>query len=324
MSMAKYIKPEKEEVIKPSAPKAPGYVDPMGITDKKLDFGLWYIEHLAQLKKLLKIFLIIVSVIGWGYFFFGFFYYIFIGMKEDQALIDNMVKTKTIDHSYIESNQANDLIVGDVQVLSNGSAGSYDLIVEIENPNSRHWGEVDYNFRVNGKDGINRSGFILPGEKKFFLSLSEDLGTEAYTAEIVIKKASWHPIKTKEIPDWQKFYNERLAIEIKDAKFTSTDSRLLEEKYNMANVEFEAFNNSPYNYWSVDFIILVYQGERIISASSFAKESFMSGQSYKINLNWPTTVISASSVKVIPELNIIKKDIYINPVGVPANSDYIR
>lgn len=320
--MAKYIKTEKEEPVKPASTKAapPAYEDSMGITDKKLKWGLWYIEHLKQLKKSYKYFLIAVSVLAWGYFFFGFFHYIFIGMKEDQAVLDGLVNVKSIGHDYFSANKAKDIKIIFVQALNNGSDGSYDLVAEIENPNPRHWAELEYTFTVYGKEIFPRTGFILPGEKKYLVSLSEELSGFPADAQIVFKKVSWHPVKAKEIPDWEQYAREHLDFKINDAKFTTSGSELLSEKLSMANVEFEAVNNSPYNYWSVDFIVLVYQGERIVSASTYGKDNFMSGQSYKIALNWPTSVTSAQRVEVIPELNIFKKDIYIDFTGdsIPA------
>ncbi|MFA6106783.1 MAG: hypothetical protein WC745_03890 [Patescibacteria group bacterium] len=302
----------------PRKASPPAYADQTGLTDKKLNFGLWYILHLKRLRKALIGFLIAVSVFGWGYFFYGFVYYIFVGMKEDQALVDNAANVRVAGHEYFESNQPEPLQTGDVQTLANGSAGTYDFLLEAKNPNPRHWAEFTYTFRVNGEELSEKKDFILPGEEKIIISLSEESEATPYSAEFKINKIAWHPVKAKEIPDWRKFKDEHLNIAIENPKFDISGDGQNAKKTNFANVQFAAANKTAYNYWSVDFLALLYQGSRIISLSSYTEENFMSGESHDISLSWATSASYASEVKIIPRLNIMRNDIYMDFEGQPG------
>ncbi len=300
-------------------PPAPAYQDPMGITDKKLNFGLWYILHLKRLRKTLIGFLIAVAVFSWGYFFYGFLSYIFIGMSEDQVLVDNLVKTGAMDHEYFESQQPKPLETGKVQVLANGTAKTYDFLAEIKNSNLRHWAEITYAFRTSGADLTEKKDFILPGEEKMFIALSEELESFPFNSEFIIKNISWHPVKTKEIPDWQFFKDEHINFPVENIKFNFGKDGSPDDKINFANVQFAATNKTAYNYWSVDFLALLYQGGRVVSVSSYTKDNFMSGAGYDIAMSWPTSISSASEVKIIPSLNIMRDDVYMDFEGQPAS-----
>jgi len=326
MDMAKYIKTEKEEPENPVINKAaaPAYEDSMGLTEKKLNWGFWYIEHLKQLKKARLIALVVISLLAWGYFFYGFLHYIFVGMKEDQLLVDNSVKVTVASHGYFENSQPKDLILGEVQVMNNGSAGSYDFVIEAENPNPRHWAEIEYSFTSNGEETQIARGFILPKEKKFFTVLSQDLNSFPAGAALNIKSIGWHPIKAKEISDWDKYYSARFNFEVKDIEFNPGGKTILSEKENLDKVEFAVTNNTTYNYWNVDFLILLLQGSRVASVTRYSQDSFMSGQTYKESVSWPSTVSYSSEIKVIPELNILAKDIYIDYQGEPSTDDLKR
>jgi hypothetical protein len=310
-------KTEKSASKKSKAPPS-AYKDPMGITTDKLDFGLWYILHLKRLRKVLIGFLIATAVFSWGYFFYGFLSYIFIGMTEDQALVDNAVKTRVASHEYFESVKAKSLEISEVRALANGTTGTYDFLAEIKNPNSRHWAEINYAFRSNNIDLPEKKDFILPGEEKMFVLLSEELESFPFNPEFVIKDIAWHPLKAKEIPDWQSFRDARLNFAIDNINWSLGEDSRPDDKIKFANVQFAVANKTAYNYWNVDFLVLLYQGERVASISSYAKDNFMSGQSYDIALTWPTSVSYASEIKIIPRLNIMRDDIYADFSGQPG------
>jgi hypothetical protein len=315
MVMARYIKKEKVEVVKPVAAKPPVFEDSTGLTEKKLNFGFWYIEHLKQLKKLFIAFLVLISVIGWGIFFYGFLHYIFVGMIEDQKLVDDLTRINVASHDYFKNTQPLELKMGNVQVINNGTAGSYDFIAVAENPNPRHWAELEFAFAGSGVETPVEKSFIYPSEKKILISMSQEFGSFPADAAIRIKTLNWHPIKSKEIPDWNKFSEEHLNFKITGIKLNSEGKTVLSDKESLNKVDFEVLNSSAYNYWRADFLVLLYQGGQAVSASKYGLENFMSGKSYNISLSWPSSVSYASEVKVIPEVNIMDKKNYMDFVG---------
>ncbi len=77
----------KKEGTKPREVDLNKYKDLGGVTIKKLDWGLWHVEHREMLKKIFYGFLILVGVILWSYVIYGFAYYLLRGMAEDEIMI---------------------------------------------------------------------------------------------------------------------------------------------------------------------------------------------------------------------------------------------
>ncbi|MEI6596764.1 MAG: hypothetical protein WCL13_00940 [bacterium] len=290
------------------------YVSTEGITTKQLEIGLWYIEHKKQFKMVLVGFLILISAVSWAYTIYGFAYYIARGMSEDEILVNQLVQTSAIGHDYVVQIGAKELIIGPVQIIKSADK-KYDLFVQLKNENQKWWAEFDYYFVAAGRSTTKTKGYILPEEIKYPAALAEDFSYYPENSQLVIENISWRRIDQHQIADWGAYRDSRLNIEKTDIKFTSANASQLSEKLGLNQLSFNAINRTAYSYWSVGFVILLYSNDQITGVNYYILNDFMSEQKRLVEISWPGDLGRADRVEIIPEINIMKDDIYIKYDG---------
>lgn len=293
--------------------KAKNYVGPEGLATKQLEVGLWYVEHKQLLRRILYGCLIVVGTISWAYTIYGFAYYIARGMNEDDILARQLVQANSIGHNYVVEVGASALAVSPVEILRSTDK-KYDLYARVRNDNQRWWAEFDYYFLVEGRQTAKIHGYILPAETKYLLALAQDF-TNPPAAALVIENMNWQRVSAHEIPDWNDYYKKHLAIQTADIKFTSAGLSPLSEKLNLNQLSFNAINNTAFNFWEIGFTILLHQGGSLANINHYILNDFMSGQKRFIEISWPGDIGQADRVEIIPEINIMKDDIYIPFAG---------
>ncbi len=329
-SQSKFAKTEqlKEKIEQQLAQKVAKYKDTEGLTTKKLNFGLWYVEHRQLFKKTIIACLIVVSAVSWSYTLYGLAYYVARGMDEDKLLVRQMLQTNIVSHDYLTQIGAQDLRNFPVNILTSAS-GKYDLAVRVQNINERWHAEFDYYFLADngpvssslsdqpsrdgsqgGKIGMAR-GFILPMEEKYLMALSQEFNVKPIGAQLVIENLSWSRIDRHTIPDWQDYKNSRLNIVIEDIKFTPAGKSNLSGTVSLNQVNFKATNKTAYNYWQVDFQIALFRGMDVASVNKVSLNEFMSGQERLVEIRWPGDIGRISKSEVMRELDIMRDDIYI-------------
>lgn len=290
------------------------YQDQGGLTVRKLDVGLWYLEHKNLLRKILIGFLIFISAVSWPYVIYGFANYLSRGMAEDKALADDIVNSGRIDHDTIIGLSPKDLSFGSISMLPAGN-NKYDFFARIQNPNERHGAEFVYYFSDGNKNSESLSGFILPGETKYLLSLGNEFERRPASSQLKIDGLKWITIDRHQISDWSEYGSRRMDIAISDTKFTPAGQSGLSDKISLNSLEFNALNNTVFNYWNVDFIVLLYGGSNIVGINKYSLDEFMSGQSRRASMNLPGELSHVSKIEVFPEINILRDDIYIGYEG---------
>ncbi len=302
--------------------KVENYVSPEGLTTKQLEYGLWYVEHKRLLTMALYGFLIFAGAVSWAYTIYGFAYYLSRGMTEDEILAKALVRTESVNHAYVEQVAARDLAIGPAQIL--GSNGKYDLFAPVVNDNQKWWAEFDYYFSGNGWQTEKTASYIFPGETKYPAALAEEFAYLPVGGRLIMENIRWHRISRHAIADWDDYYRSRLNIETADIKFIPAAASGLSEKLNLNRLSFTAINNTVYSYWETDFTILLYGGGQVVGINRYILSDFMSGQKKQLQLSWPGSLNRVDRVAIIPEINIMKDDIYIpyeGGVGQPSGRD---
>ncbi len=290
------------------------YEDLEGITEKKLNIGLWYVERKRKLRLALIIFLVLLGSVSWAYTIYGFCYYLYRGMEEDEKLAVQIAKIGAVGHEYVSTVAPADLEFYPPQILKSGER-KYDFFVQISNANKKHWAEFEYYFLADGRETARREGFILPEESKFLMDLGEEFNYKPANVQFKAVNLVWRKIDPHKISDWQEFKNSRLNIAVSDTEFIPARASELSEKINLNNLKFNSANNTAYNYWDAGFIILLYGGSNIIGVNKYTLAEFMSGQNRRIELSWPGVLAQVSKASVIPEINIMDDNVYIKYEG---------
>ncbi|MDD5031798.1 MAG: hypothetical protein PHR36_02005 [Patescibacteria group bacterium] len=290
------------------------YPSNFGPSSRKLALGLWIIEHRKRLKTALIVFLAVVAGISWSYTIYGFAYYIVRGMNEDESLASQITRDLVVGHDYILELAPADLVFSSPQIFKTGE-DKYDLLAEIRNPNPRYWASFSYCFSVDNKEADCEEGFILPEETKIVSALAKDFRSRPAGLTFAIKKISWARVNPRQFPDWENFRDEHLNLAVESIKFTPASGSGLSEKLNLNNLEFTITNNTPFNYWEVPFNILLYRGSSIIGINRYTALELMSKEKREVKMSWLGSLSSPGDIKITPEINILKDDIYIKYEG---------
>lgn len=278
-------------------------------TIKKMQVGLWLMKHRKDFKKILIIFLIFISTIFWSYTIYNFGYYFIKGMDEDKLLVKKITETQIINHDYLVKISAKNLIYSPINILK--SNNNYDLLIQITNPNQKYWANYEYCFLLQNKKISCAENFILPNQTKYLMSLANDFQNQPKNIKFVINNILWERINQHKFPNWKKFADERLDISVKDIKFNPAQSSGLSEKLNLNSLEFTAQNNTAYNYWEILFNIILLNNNSIVGVNQYTLLKVMSGEERHIQINWLGEFNKITTVKIIPDINIMKDNIYI-------------
>jgi len=303
---------EPNNTVKPNLSR---YKDQEGITIKKLMLGLWFLKNRKIFLYLFYTLLIIISVITWSLFFWTFGSYVITGMNEDKKLsnelsIDNFGNLHNIVLS--QSPQPFQYQKMDILKVDNKK---YDFIIKVKNPNKKHGAEFVYYVIVNGKKYGNKKGFILPDETKYLLILGNEFVREPNNAKFFTDQISWTRINGHNFPNWEQFKNDRLKINIDNIDFTPAKATTISEKIKLNTLSFSALNNTAYNFKSINFVIILLKGSKIVGVNEYALNNFLSGKTDIVNITWIGRISKPSDIIINPEINIMDRDIYIKYDG---------
>ncbi len=301
-------KGESDQISKVNIEK---YKDLGGLTMKKLNFGLWYLEHKKTLLYSLYIFLGIIGFVTWFSFFKTFGYYIFIGMNEDDKMILEMVQNPGVDHAQVLKTSAQAIQVKSADILLN-SNGTYDIVAKISNINRKHYSNFSYNFEFGGETLGPFNNFILPQEEKYLIVLDQKLSRRPNSVNLNIGN-NWNKLDGHIIKEWKPYADNYIDFTVENEIFYNPRESNLSEKLNLSVVEFDIKNNSAYSYYEVVLDIILYSRGKMVSVSQYPLEKFISGENRHINITWPGKVTRADSVVVLPNINIMADNVTFIP-----------
>lgn len=290
------------------------YKDQGGLTIKKLRMGLWFVENRKSMITLGYGVLIIIGVLTWASFFYHFGYYFIVGMRADEKLVSEIVSSGTVGHEYTLINSAIAIQLEPVEIIRLDD-DRYDLVAKAVNPNQNHWTEFSYSFMIGDKEYGRTETFILPGETKYLIALGVQPEAGIDSVRLNLVDIKWSRVNRHIYPDWEDFRNDHLNISATDIDFVPAKATNLSEKINLSELNFTINNQTAYNYWKVDLLILLFNRNRIVGVEKNVIESLKSDESRVIRSSWPGTLGAVHSVEVIPELNITKDDIYMRFEG---------
>jgi hypothetical protein len=285
------------------------YEDPGGLSIKGMNFGLWLSENRKKIEKIIIIFLIALSAFFFIYSSYNYIIY-FLHSSAEESDTANLVNSNITSQRDV----ASDMVIKTPQIFKSG--GTYDLAVDVTNPNNKFSGNFQYCFIVNKADTGCGNGYILPGEEKYIFSLGQKLDTDSPTVSFEIRSISWKRIDSHTITDWNSFANGHLNFSLKDIKFTPAGSGTSGGTNSLSSLEFSITNLTDYGYYSVPLNIAFYNGSELVGANIFVVNNFLAGEERAVRLNWVSGISEASRIEIRPNLNILDDSIYLKYQGV--------
>lgn len=248
---------------------------------------------------MLAIFLIVLSVVLYGY---SLFRLIMILVIQDQQYRQdlNYLSTQQIDYSYFHQvNQPRDLEIASFDVAG-GREGRYDFIFNIINPNANFFGaQVTFQLISGGEILAEKTGFILPGEEKYFGFFGQETQDTA-NAMIKIAKVNW-----QRVHNFKDYSAEHLKFNITDIEFKPAEDLKIRGELPVSTLNFKITNNSAYSYWHVGIFMALLSVDRVVGGSFIALDQFQSGQTRNVEMRWYDSLPSVTDYKILPEVNIL-------------------
>lgn len=278
------------------------YDDPIDLSPKNLELGLWIVNNRDKIYKFLVVFLVIIAASFILYSGYGYFHYFMFGKDQDATTYQD---ESGINLSvYRAQNQASDILLGPVKVIKNNN--NLDFVVKMKNPNSKHFANFYYCFTADEKEFCG-NGFILPAQEKNIISLNNSFSGFASKVDFKIKELTWQKINAGEIPDFESFKKQRLNFEITDPKINSYAD-------NVSYLEFDITNNSPFSYFEIPLNITIERNNEVIAINKYTVKDLNSQTKKIVKLSWPEAVDLNGLIKIEVDLNIINKEVY-KPYG---------
>lgn len=283
------------------------YQNPGSPSLKEMNFGLWLSEKKRLFSRLSFFFWLAAAVFFIGYSLYGFTVY-FLQAKGHRELLAEMT-TGSGYQVQLEELAAGSLLVFPVN-------GHYDLAVNVTNQNDRYLFFFDYCFRRGEEDLACGRTFILPSSSKHVLALNQELKEGAGNLSFRITKADWRRINRHDIPDWPQYAAARLNFLASNISFSSAADNSLAGRPAMNRLEFTLSNQGPYSYYEVPVIILLYGDETtLVGVNSYSFSNFKAGTTRSAELSWAGDIGQVRSVKIVPDVNVAEKGIFLNYSG---------
>ncbi len=285
------------------------YQDQTGLTSKRLDFGAWYIKNKNRLRIARNIFLIIFIVIFWGMFLYEFGEYSFVGLKNDREVMNQTLKKNIPSHDYFLNESAVDIKILKTGLLKQGEDQN-DFYALIQNVNSSFYAEFEYYFLINGKEYGREEGFILPNESKYLLSVYNDKLPLSKNVKIQIENLKWTRVDPHNFGLWEEYRDKHLDMVVSDIEYVPSTSGSEAGKGNINNLNFSLKNNSAYNYWNIDLVIVLLNNAKVVGVDKYGAGDLLSGEEKQIDKTIVGRLGRVGEVLVYPDINITDPKVY--------------
>lgn len=276
------------------------------LTDKELATSYWYVTHKEQLEKAGVIALAIVA----GFLFlYGAIGLILFYSYQNQEL-ENLQKqtiAEKINYAYLqEKNNPMPVEKGAVHVLKIDK-NHYDIVVNVTNANSIWYlSSFDYYFLLQGQTTNKKTAFLLPGESKYLMNLAWESSQSFSTAELILENLKW-----QKQADYESLKDKILQVTTDDIKFVPSKKLGIEEKVPVSQVQFKTKNDSAYNFFQVDYEIVLFRGSQIVGVTKTFVKNFRAGDEETVKVNFYHALGSVDSVLIVSEVDILNPDVFM-------------
>jgi len=277
---------------------------PGEITNLQLKISYWYIKNKLALKNYLAGVLIGISVITFGYCFWQLTIIFVINWNTDQQNIANL-PNDLINYSYFHVTQEPQALqISDFEAIA--GQGKYDFVASIKNSNADFAAiNIDYQLIAGDQIVAERSGFIMPGEEKYFAFFGID-SSKVSNPVLKIAQVQWTRVR-----GYAALAEPRLKFEVTDKVFTPADQSGIKGSLPVSLLDFKIKNNSAYGYWQVGVYMILKSGDKIVGANFLTLEQFKSQETRNVEMRWYEALPQISTIEVVPEVNILNADSFM-------------
>ncbi len=267
------------------------------LTLKQLKFAQWYLSHKRKLYRTLVGFTIAVNLVLWGIALYQFIFYL-----SSSAAYELMLKELTVERmdytSLHKIFSPEDLVVDKPTIVGYPGGDRYDFVVSVENPNPK-WrvSSMSYYFFSGNQKTETGKSFILPGQEKRLLVFGQEIGGLPSNLGIDFSEINWKRVR----PEEQEVLRILPEVEVKeiDLGFAVSEQKLI----SLPEISFKVLNRSIYSFWQIDFIVILYDGDRIVGVNVLPVKKILGNEERRVELLWPSIPFS-TAIQVIPDFDV--------------------
>ncbi len=283
--------------------------DPM-LNEKWLMRAAWWVAHKQQLRNGFAAVVLFVSGAAILYSAYGFLDYWIFSRARDQQILQQLA-TSSINFSAITKPQPIGLSVPTVLSESAGN-GHYDVLVKVVNPNKKWTADVTVHIAsADQSQGVDESITLLDSDEQFLIApgLASSSGS---SAEAIVSNVVWHRLKNVADLDARK-----PKFDVTDVHFVSGPELKITGNTTVGQVTFSVANQSIFNFWSVDFTVVIMEGDNPVAAAKTTLTKFLSNEKRNVSINFYSDIPAATNVLVVPYVNVSDDSVFMQVPSKP-------
>lgn len=279
------------------------FLEPNPVLDEKwLKRATWWEKHGRQLK--IAVFGLVVAVEAGLIFFssYGWLDALWLSRRADAQLIKDLTVWSDVTelHTALAPKPLN--IAAAVVLPGSASAGSFDALAKIENPNSEWAATIVYTFVHEGGETAPAATFVLNDDQRFVIGSG------------VAKSTTLPPVLRLTDIKWQRLIDPEEAAALKP-NFLVSDVTLEAPRRlgagSVSQVGFTVTNESIYSFWSVGFTVILLQRDNPVAARFVTLDQVRSRKQRDVSLNIFSSLPTVTEVLVVPEVNILDASVFM-------------
>lgn len=269
------------------------------LTPKELESGYFLLSHKETFKRVAFIVAAALTVLVYAAV-------IFYGIRLLQApsfdsLAQNISQSAFDWTAYHQRSAPLSIVVSAPQYVSLGDR-RYDLVAFVNNPNN-DWAvsEFQYNFVINGENLPAQTSFLNPGEDRLIVRTGARFASAINNLQI-----NMGTIK------WRRFNNDTPVVnwDISNVKYQPVTRQSVDKKSFVVppRVTWDARNMSLYDFWQVDWQIVVLSGDKVVGVKEYKTANFNSLQNRSLEVVWLGDLPRVTKTLVYPMLHWLDSD----------------
>jgi|GEM_PF-4733643 len=273
------------------------------LAEKKLKFSYFLVRHKLLSKKILIGFLISFNFVVYPILIYNFTLYLHRSKEIEKIMIE--LNERNIEFDVIRKATAPlapEII--STQAISVGE-GKFDLICLVYNPN-RNWFIKSLNYKfvlAGGFESKVYNTFILPEEDKFLISFGEKINSRTDQLSCEILQVNWQRMAA----------NQHKLLNISEAfSFQNIEHVTALIDNGGAISRFSFINSTVYNFWQIDFLVLLYEGDRVVGIEKTKIEKVISGEKREIKIIWLNSPPFVSRTIIKSEINFLDPSVFMS------------
>jgi len=277
------------------------------LTDKQLRYAKWYLKHKKRIRDVFVLALILLDVILIAIIVFQAVLYF--NLKEEHLHNMRGLTENKIDFLALRSHFAPQPIVTDslTVIRPDSKKSQYDFIITASNPNPDWRVNIEYYFFGDGLETSLGSGFMNPGERKYFFILGEQVASEMSDVQFLISKISWRRVRSPEKNLLSVL--DQLIIEDVSLEYLQAEH----ESLILPQISFKAKNNSIYDFWENRFVIALERDLSLVGLNILSVDSWRANEEKNLTFIWPL-IPRFTHIKIEPEINVLNPEVFISPL----------